>query len=268
MTVTLALASWGAMPAASATQLPSSVAHQTTLEALPQNCAEAVALATKEEGLEGEAANFACGPSGASVHAAAPDTSQLIELQSRAATDSVAPMSAVNCLPLEPYTRRIVNEVQEEYEWCILYGHAAADGSITWWDTIFIEGVNWPGWSTTRMAYVVDGWNTNPGSVSWKTALYRNAAGFFLQELDFIEHSMVLNNGKHFDETLRNNSSQETGVFHVALEDIHIEVPIFDYSVTLEDWEDHDGFRYLCNRDDPEWGNNCTFPDGQEAPWF
>lgn len=232
------------------------------------NCLDLVEAEVEASGLDGEPVDFACGPMGATVEQASPGSIESAERQAAETApeaDRSNARSAAPCNILAPTTRTIQNAHEEDYEVCVIYGQRSPSGSIVWSDGVRFEGTNWPAWSAHRMIGAVDDWYTNNGSLSFETALFRNAAGFFLEERDFIHHEMLLNNGMFYDDTLYNSSSTLTGVYHLRIRDLQIEVPLFGFSRNFANV--YEGFRFLCNESGTPY-DQCEWPDGEEAPWF
>lgn len=66
---------------------------------------------------------------------------------------------------------------------------------------------------------------------------------------------------------LNNNNANKTGVYHIRIHRIHIEVPAYGYSQDVAGDPPYAGFRFLCNRSDDGF-DQCRFPNGEEAPWL
>lgn len=234
------------------------------------SCDEQVDAAVEAEGLSGEAVDFTCSPAGATVELATDDSIELSTEYYATATDTgrVGSRSSYPCSVAAPYSRWITNEIEEKYSVCLIYGQRQPSGETIWWDAVHFAGTNWPGWNGHMLTGSADTAYTNPGSISFDVGLWKNNAGFFLQEIDFQHYEGLLNSITSIGGPtyLYNNGGSKTGIYHFRIRNVHLEVPMFNYSTTVIDA--YEGYRFLCNYDDDHGNDQCRWPDGNEAPWI
>lgn len=230
-----------------------------------ESCESAVARAAAASGLSEQAYNYVCAPDGATVKAAPttfdPAVVQQIEAKKESRTGGDALARATDCNPLSAYIRVIDNAVQSSYSWCLIYGQEHP--TYSWWDGIRFSGQVYTGWNGHAVNVGVDGWSTNPGSVSWDVSLFRNIGILPPAEIDAHHDSLVLQGGYREEVIVRNNTGTPTGTYHVRIHRIHVEVPAYDFAIDSS--SDYASHRFLCNWSDDDF-DQCVWPDGEEAP--
>jgi hypothetical protein len=248
--------------------LPYATATDAAIAANPE-CIEQVEQAASDRGISGETLDFSCSPSGVSVEVASAESARKVAEAVQLGAISEDGVSRVEppCTIASPYVRTIESELQESFELCVVFGQYTPQGAVAWLETMRWVGDNFPMWSGHQFSHQVWASTNIVGSVSWDVSLYQNLSGLFLSEIDFDHYELLLPGTFSVTGYVANNSANKTGIYHIRIHRIHIEVPQYGYSHDIEGDPPYSGFRFLCNEDENGL-NQCRFPDGSEAPWL
>ncbi|MDF2562353.1 MAG: hypothetical protein K0R99_3799 [Microbacterium sp.] len=231
-------------------------------------CDAAIDLAASQIENPSDGYSFVCIPGqGATAtpgESLSPERLEAADAERRAAKEqeSMQRTPYGNTCSITQYTRQIFNHINEVFDMCIFYGQKYP--TYEWYDNIKVSGSAFLGWQGHNVNFYVDnGWGNPNGSFSWTVSLYKGQFGQVPVETDFHNYSMIFP-GTYSDSVIvRNNTSRETGTYHIRFHKMRVVVPSYDFDKEVDNF--HAGFRFVCNRADAGGFDQCEWPDGQEA---
>ncbi len=201
--------------------------------------------------------DYTCGAGSVSV-VISPGTasSTRLETQSEDADDegTIQPR-AVNCDPTAGPTRTIVSELQDNIEFCVVYGQVDSPTNGTWSRSIIADWTMYPGWNSAQnIIHTIpsEGSPTLAGTVS-----SRKQNGIFPPTV--LATSAWSNTGNVTTSGWNVGGLNTGGSHSVAINDLEVTDPTYGFNNYIGD--DIPSHRFTCDTE----MERCYYPDGQEA---
>lgn len=201
--------------------------------------------------------DYTCGAGAVSV-VVAPGTESATRLEAasdEAADEGTVQASAVNCDPTAGPTRTIVSELEDNIEFCVVYGQVDSPENGTWSRSIIADWTMYPGWNSAQnVIHTIpsEGAPTLAGTVS-----SRKQNGVFPPTV--LATSVWSNTGNTTTSGWDVGGLNTGGSHSVAINDLEVTDPDYGFNNYIGD--DIPSHRFTCDTE----MERCYYPNGQEA---
>lgn len=223
------------------------------------SCDAAVQQLLEANGESSDAAHeYTCAGGQVSV-VVAPDSASAKRLSGEfapAESGSDVGTRAVNCNPLDGPTRVIVSELEDNIDFCVIYGQEDSPTNGTWSRSIIVEWNMYPGWNSAQnqiRTIPSEGSPTLSGTVS-----SRKQNGILLPTT--LATSAWSNTGNTVTTGWNVGGLTSGGSHSVAINDLEVTDPTYGFNNYIGN--DIPSHRFECDTEQ----ERCAFPNGQEAP--
>ena len=240
---------------------PSPAFAEPSEQALPVNASACAAAAeTLVESNDAHAVDgydYACAGGSVSVVVApgTADSARLTTTDEDALDGKAVQPLAVNCDPTGGPIRTIASELQDNIEFCVVYGQVDHPTNGTWSRSILVDWIMYPGWSSAQnVIHTIpsEGSPTLEGTVS-----SRKQNGILPPTA--LATSLWSNTGNQTTSGWNVGGLTTGGSHSVAINDLEVTDPSYGFNYYIGD--DIATHRFTCDTEQ----QRCYYPNGEEA---